>query len=475
MRHRCIALATLALLGAARAHAQSTDAQWNALAREIFQELIGINTTDTPLGNNTRAAEAMAKRLRDGGYAAADVQVLGPSETKKNLVVRLRGTGRHKPILMIGHLDVVEALRSDWTTDPFKLVEQDGFFYGRGTLDMKNGDAIMVTALLRLKKEGFRPTRDLILALTADEESGSANGVDWLLKNHRALVDAEFVLNHDDTSVTNDNGVPQYYEMAASEKLYADFMLTATHPGGHSSLPVPENPIYALSAGLERLAKYRFPFELNNVTRPYYERMSKIATGERAANMRAILQNPPDPAAIERISKDAIDNATLRTTCVATRVQAGHANNALPQTAAATVNCRILPGHSAEEVRQKLIEVVADPKVSVRYIDVAGELKDKAPVELNFLPPPLRPELMQPLEKLVREFWPGIQVIPSMSQGASDGVYTSAAGLPTFVVTGIAIERGDYRGHGKDERIGVEAFYRGNLFYYRLLKAIASR
>jgi len=465
----CVALAAASSVRAA------TDAEWNALAREVLKELIEINTTDTPAGNTTLAAEAMAKRLRAGGYSAADVQVLGPMETKKNLVVRLRGTGKHEPVLMIGHLDVVEALRSDWSTDPFQLVEQDGFFYGRGTQDMKNGDAIMVVAMLRLRQEGFRPTRDLILALTADEEGGAANGVDWLLKHHRESIDAEFVLNHDDTSITTDNGVPQYYEMAASEKLYADFLLTATHSGGHSSLPVPENPIYVLSEGLTRLARHQFPFELNNVTRPYFERMSKIASGERAADMKAILRNPPDPAAIERISRDVVDNSTVRTTCVTTRVQAGHANNALPQTAAATVNCRILPGHSAEEVRAQLVTLVADPKVSVRYIDVLGNILDKAPAELNFLPPPLRPDLMQPLEKLVRQMWPGIEVVPSMSAGASDGVYTSAAGLPTYVVTGIAIERGDYRGHGKDERLGVESFYRGNEFYYRLLKAIASK
>jgi acetylornithine deacetylase/succinyl-diaminopimelate desuccinylase-like protein len=475
MRNRPLLFVCLSLLAESGAHAQSSTAEWNALARDLFKELIEINTTDTPAGNNTLAAEAMAQRLRAGGYPAGDVHVLGPSEKKKNLVVRLRGTGKHEPILMIGHLDVVEALRSDWSTDPFQLVEKDGFFYGRGTVDMKNGDAIMVAAMLRLKKEGFRPSRDLILALTADEESGAANGVDWLLKNHRDLIDAEFVINHDDTSVTNDNGVPQFYEMAASEKLYADFLLTATHPGGHSSQPVPENPIYRLSEGLTKLGKYTFPFELNNVTRPYYEQMAKIATGERAANIRAILKNPPDLAAIERLSRDAVDNGTVRTTCVATRVAAGHANNALPQTASATVNCRILPGHSAEEVRQQIVGIVSDAKISVRFIDNAGNAADKAPSELNFLPPPLRPDLMQPLRKLVNEFWPGIEVVPSMSPGASDGVYTSAAGLPTYVVTGIAIERGDYRGHGKDERLGVDAFNRGNEFFYRLLEALGAK
>jgi acetylornithine deacetylase/succinyl-diaminopimelate desuccinylase-like protein len=473
MKLSIVAFTAAAAIAAASAHAQS-DTKWNALARELLKELIEINTTDTPAGNNTLAAEAMAKRLLAGGYAREDVQVLGPMETKKNLVVRLRGSGKQKPILLLGHLDVVEALRSDWTTDPFQLVEKDGYFYGRGVLDMKSGLAIMTVSMLRLKQEGFRPDRDLILALTADEESGPANGIDWLLKQHRPLVDAEYVINHDNACVVSNRGVPEYFELVASEKLYADFQISATHPGGHSSLPVPENPIYALSEGLARLGKHRFPFELNNATRGYYERMSRIVKGQRAADMRAILRNPPDPAAIERLSQDALDNSTFRTTCVATRVSAGHANNALPQTAAATINCRIQPGHSPEEIRNELVRIVADPRLSVRYIDVLGKVVDKAPLELNFAPPPLRPDLMQPLTKLVQEFWPGLEVVPSMSVGATDAVYTTAAGLPTFVATGISVDRDDDRSHGQDERLRVDSFYQGNEFFYRLLKAVSA-
>ncbi len=468
-----LAFLCLVLLGAASAEAQS-EVKWNALAREIMEELIAINTTDTPAGNNTLAAEAVQKRLLAGGYVREDVQLLGPTQTKKNLVVRLRGSGRQRPILMIGHLDVVEALRSDWTTDPFQLVEKDGYFYGRGTLDMKNGIAIMVVTMLRLKQEGFRPGRDLILALTADEESGSANGVDWLLKNHRPLIDAEYVINHDSSSVVSNKGVPQIYELTASEKLYADFQVTATHPGGHSSVPVRENPIYVLSAALARLEQHRFPFELNNVTRPYYERMARIAKGERAADMRAILQDPPDSAAIERLARDPVDNATFRTTCIATRLSGGHANNALPQTAMATVNCRILPGHSPEEVRSELIRVLADQRLTVRYIDWTGKVVDKAPLEVSFLPPPLHPDLMQALTKLVREFWPGLEVLPNMSVGATDAVYTSAAGLPTYVVTGVMVDRDDDRSHGKDERLRVASFYQGNEFFYRLIKEVSA-
>jgi acetylornithine deacetylase/succinyl-diaminopimelate desuccinylase-like protein len=473
---RSVGLTSAALLCAAAAHAQTPSPgaeSRNALARGIFQELIEINTTDS-VGNITTAAQAMGKRLLDAGYLAADVAVLGPNERKKNLVVRLRGTGKRKPILLIGHLDVVEARREDWTTDPFKFLEKDGFFYGRGTQDMKDGDAIMVATLIRLKKEGFRPNRDIILALTADEEGGSSNGVDWLLKNHRELIDAQFVLNHDGSSVVTDHGKPQFYELDGTEKVYGDFQLTTTNPGGHSSLPVPDNAIYALAAGLGRLEKYEFPFELNSVTRAFYEQMSTIETGPRAADMRAILQTPPDLAAVARLSRDPVDHSTLHTTCVATRLEGGHANNALPQRAQAVVNCRILPGHSPEEVRQSLLGVLADPRITVRYIDDNGVVQDKASDRKGFPPPPLSPEIMKPLQKLVAANWPGLKVVPTMSDGASDGVYTSAAGLPTYTITGVAIDRDDVRAHGRDERLGVESFYRGNEFFYQYLKALSS-
>ena len=464
------AIAGLLCAGVCRAQ---TDQSSNALARDIFKELIEINTTDS-VGNVTTASEAMAQRLRAAGFAPADIQILGPNERKKNLVVRLRGTGKHKPILMIGHLDVVEAHRDDWTTDPFTFVEKDGHFYGRGTQDMKNGDAIMMATLIRLKKEGFRPSRDLILALTADEEGGSSNGVDWLLKNHRELVDAQFVLNHDGDSITSEHGKPLYFEMDATEKVYGDYLLTVTNRGGHSSLPVPDNAIYELAASLTRLAKYEFPFELNSITRGYYERMSTIETGQRAADMRAILQTTPDPAAIERLSRDPVDHSIMHTTCVATRLDGGHANNALPQRAQATVNCRILPGHSPEEVRHALIEVFADPKVRVQYIDDQGKVRDTASERRGYAPPPLNPEVMKPLDSVVAQLWPGLKVLPAMSTGASDAIYTSAAGLPTYNISGVAIDKDNLRAHGRDENVGIESFYRGNEFYYRYIKALAS-
>jgi acetylornithine deacetylase/succinyl-diaminopimelate desuccinylase-like protein len=439
------------------------------LAHDIFKQLIEINTTDS-VGNVTTASEAMAQRFRDAGFPDSDLHILGPNERKKNLVVRLHGNGKHKPVLLIGHLDVVEARREDWTTDPFQFVEKEGYYYGRGTQDMKDGDAIMVTTLIRFKKEGYVPDRDIILALTADEEGGTSNGVDWLIKNNRELIDAEFVLNHDGGGILSEKGKPQFMTVDASEKLYADYQLTVTNPGGHSSLPTPDNAIYHLADGLARLEHHQFPFELTNITRAYYERMTKIATGERAADIQAILKTPPDPAAVARLSKDPIDNSNMHTTCVATRLSGGHANNALPQTAQANVNCRILPGHPPEEIRQELEKVVAEPKISVRELGAIGGITNRK----SYPPPPLRPDLFQPLEKITDTMWPGLPVIPDMATGASDGVYTNAAGMPTYCVSGEAIDRDDIRAHGKDERVRVAAFYQAVEFYYRFLKALTS-
>jgi acetylornithine deacetylase/succinyl-diaminopimelate desuccinylase-like protein len=439
------------------------------LSHDIFKQLIEINTTDS-VGNVSTAAEAMAQRFRDAGFSDGDLHILGPNDRKKNLVVRFHGSGKHKPVLLIGHLDVVEARRDDWTTDPFQFVEKDGYFYGRGTQDMKDGDAIMVTTLLRFKKEGYVPDRDIILALTADEEGGTSNGVDWLIKNSRELVDAEFVLNHDGGGILAEHGKPQMMVADASEKLYSDYQLTVTNPGGHSSLPKPDNAIYHLANGLVRLEHYQFPFELTNITRAYYERMSKIATGQRATDMAAILKNPPDMEAVARLSQDPIDNSTMHTTCVATRLNGGHANNALPQTAQANVNCRIVPGHSTDEIRQELVKVFADPKISVQELGGIGGTTNRK----SFAPPPLRPDVFQPLEKVVAKMWPGLPVIPDMATGASDGVYTNAAGMPTYCVSGEAIDRDDIRAHGKDERIPVASFYKGVDFYYQFLKAVTS-
>ncbi len=448
------------------------------LSHDIFKQLIEINTTDS-VGNVTTAAEAMAQRFRDAGFPESDIHLLGPNDKdnarKKNLVVRLHGSGKSKPILLMGHLDVVEARRADWTTDPFQFVEKDGYYYGRGAQDMKDGDAIMATTLIRFKKEGYVPDGDIILALTADEEGGKSNGVDWLLKNHRELIDAEFALNHDGGGILAEHGKPVTMEIDAAEKLYADYQLTVTNPGGHSSLPLPDNAIYHLADGLARLQRFKFPVELNSVTRAYYEQSSKVETGQRSQDMQAILKNPPDLAAAARLSHDPIDNGTLHTTCVATRVNAGHANNALPQMAQAIVNCRVLPGHSSEEIRQTLIRVLDDPKITVRYVDDAGNVLDQAPDKQALPPPPLRSDVMQALQKVTQQMWPGIPVIPDMSTGASDDVHTDAAGIPSYDISGEAIDRDDIRAHGRDERIRVESFYRAVDFYYRFLKMLTSQ
>ena len=470
IRYGCTVFCVLFLASFSAAELDDATKQY---AHDVFKQLIEINTTDS-VGNVTTAAEAMAQRFRDAGFPESDIQVLGPNDRKKNLVVRLHGNGKHKPVLLIGHLDVVEAHREDWTFDPFQFVEKDGYFYGRGTQDMKDGDAVMVTTLVRMKKEGYVPDRDIILALTADEEGGRSNGVNWLIQNHRELIDAEFVLNHDGGGVTLEHGKAATMEVDASEKLYADFRLTSTNPGGHSSLPKPDNAIYRLADALTRIAHYQFPFELNTVTRAYYEKVAETATRTRASDIKAMLKTPPDMEAVARLSQDPEDNSMTHTTCVATRLNGGHANNALPQMAQANINCRILPGHSAEEVRKALEQVVADPKVSVQFSGNLGQVTDHASDRVSYAPPPLRPEVMNSIEKVTAEMWPGTPVIPAMGTGASDGVYTNAAGLPTYCVSGEAIERDDVRAHGKDERVAVESFYRAVDFYYRFLKLVTT-
>jgi acetylornithine deacetylase/succinyl-diaminopimelate desuccinylase-like protein len=445
------------------------------LAHDIFQQLIEINTTDS-VGSTTIAADAMAKRLLDAGFTAEDVKVLGPNDRKGNLVARYRGTGTTglKPMLIIGHLDVVEARREDWTTDPFQFVEKDGYYYGRGTQDMKVNDAILVTTFIRLKREAYRPNRDIILALTADEEGGTSNGVDWLLKNHRELVDAAFALNADAGGVTTVKGKPLNVDVEANEKLYADFELDATNPGGHSSLPVPDNAIYHIADALSRLEHSAFPVELNPITRTYFERRAALESGQTAADMKAILRTPPDPKALAHLSAEARFNSLLRTTCVATRLNAGHANNALPQHAQAIVNCRILPGHSMEEVREKLIGIFADSTIAVKYVDNAYHVFDRAPETKAFAPVLPPAEVMQPLERVTDAMWPSAPVIPEMETGASDSVYTIGAGIPSYGISGIALDEDDVRAHGKDERVRVSSFYDGVEFYYQYLKALTS-
>ena len=445
-----------------------------AEAHAIFKQLIEINTTDTPQGNVTTATTAMQKRFLDAGFSPEDVQLLGPDARKMNLVVRYRADGKptEKPVLFLCHIDVVQALRSDWHTDPFEFVEKDGYYYGRGTQDMKNSDAALVATFLRLHREGYKPHRDLILALTADEEGGKFNGANWLVREHRDLVDAAFVINPDAGGVELDHGRAVVADVEATEKVYSDFQVTAVNRGGHSSLPRPDNAIYELMAALNKLAAYSFPFELNEVTRTYFKNLAGQETGQTADDMRAILATPPDMAAAARLSAEPSFNSNFRTTCVATRLSAGHANNALPQTAQANVNCRIFPGHSPESIRQQLIALFDDPKLSVKYVSDGGVVSDTAPERNAMTPPPPIPAVFDPLTRITQQIWPGTPVTPEMEDGASDSIYFAQAGIPCYGYSAIALELDDVRAHGQDERLPVDSYWKSLDFFYAFAKAV---
>lgn len=469
-----LALGLLPLAVLAQPSISTASAADRAEARAIFQQLIDINTTDTPQGSVTAGTEAMRQRFLAAGFPAADVQLLGPNPRKLNLVVRMRAAQptSGKPVLFLCHVDVVQALRSDWTTDPFKFVEKDGYYYGRGTQDMKDSDAALVATFLRLHREGYKPRRDLILALTADEEGGRSNGASWLVKNHRELVDAAFAINPDSGGVDLDHGRPVVAAVEATEKIYSDFQVTATNRGGHSSLPRPDNAIYELTAALNKLAAYSFPFELNNVTRNYFAQLAQQETGQTAADMRAILANPPDLAAAERLSAEPGYNSNFRTTCVATRLSGGHANNALPQTAQANINCRIFPGHSPEEIRQQLVALFADPALTVKYVADNGDVSATAPDRKAMTPPSPIAAVFEPLTHITQAIWPGVPVIPVMENGASDSIYFAQAGIPCYGYSAIALERDDDRAHGKDERLPVDSYWKSLDFFYAFAKAL---
>jgi acetylornithine deacetylase/succinyl-diaminopimelate desuccinylase-like protein len=459
-----VALASL-LCGSALAQPQPALTPEHQMARDIFKELIEINTTDTPVGNVTTAAEAMAARFRAAGFPAEDIHVIGPLPNKKNLIVRLHGRGPGKPILFLAHLDVVEALRSDWSIDPFKLNEVDGFFYGRGTSDIKQGDTELVANFLRLKKEGWTPARDLIVALTADEEGGSSNGVQWLIANHRELIDAEFCINTDAGDFETKKGKRLLLGMETSEKNYVDFRLEVKSNGGHSSRPVKDNAIYHLAQGLSRLASFEFPVSLNETTRGYFERTAALESPATEGDFRIVVSpyHTKAEAAAKHLSESPYFNALLRTTCVATRLEGGHANNALPQTAAANVNCRMLPQDSLQNVQSTLKRVLADDRI---VVTVVGEVAPAPASAIN-------PAIVRKLEALSAKLYNGLPVVPVMDTGASDGKYLRVAGIPTYGVPGAFEDVDDTRAHGKDERIGVKDFYDGVDFYYEFIKSLA--
>ena len=437
----------------------------NLEARAILKELIEINTTDSS-GSTTKAAEAMAARLKAAGFADADVQVLGPNPRKGNLVARLRGRNAGKPIVLLAHLDVVEALKADWSADldPFVFTERDGYFYGRGTSDDKNHAAIWIANLIRYKQEGFVPARDIVVALTADEEGGDSNGVKWLLENHRSLIDADYVLNEGGGGELKD-GKAVAHGVQAAEKKYYSVALEVRNPGGHSSLPRKDNAIYQLAAALTKLAAFEFPVELNEITRSFFARMASLETAQVASDMKAVAQPAPDAAAAARLAaKSPLFNSMMRSTCVATQLTGGHAENALPQQARAVVNCRLLPGADPRAIEQTLKQVVADDGIVFTTIwePVASPAS------------PLRPDLMAAVERHTTEMWPGAIVLPFMSTGATDGLYLRNAGIPTYGVEGMFTEANDVRAHGKDERVGIKAFYDAREFLYRLVKTLGS-
>jgi acetylornithine deacetylase/succinyl-diaminopimelate desuccinylase-like protein len=429
----------------------------------MLKSLVEINTTHAH--GSTEAAKAIQGWLLSAGFAAGDVVLLAPSDhpTKGNVVVRYRGKHSSDAVLFLGHLDVVEAKPEDWSVDPFKLTQREGWFYGRGTIDMKDGDAALVESLIRLKREKFIPDHDVIVAFTADEEAGGdANGPAFLLKEHRDLIDAALVVNLDGGGGNTKNGERLFYEVGTSEKTYVTFTLETTSPGGHGSLPGPDNAIYKLAAGLGRLEAFKFPVMLTATTRASFDKLGALESGPAAADMRAVAEAPPDLAAAERLSQNVRLNAQLRTTCVATLISGGHAENALPQRAKATIQCRMLPGDSAANVQNALVATLADPAIHVTL--------DAPPIVSPESPP--TPRLMAKVALLVHSMWPNVPIIPTMATGFSDDRQTRNAGMVSYDVSGVWQDVDENRAHGRDERIGIQAFDESVEFTYRLIKAM---
>ena len=456
------ALAAL-LLALPLSAAASGGAPHDRLALELYRELVEIRTVH-PDGDNTAAARAMARRLLAAGFEARDVEVVEPAPRKGNLVARLRGTGELRPVLLLAHIDVVEARAEDWSDglDPFRLTEKDGYYYGRGTLDDKAMAAIFVANLARLRAEGFRPRRDIVVALTADEEGGTHNGVAWLLRHRRELVDAEFALNEGGAGTLRD-GKPWIHGVQVGEKMYLSFDLEATHPGGHSSVPTRDNAIYDLAAALSGVARLELPARVGYVTRAHFARLANIESGELAEAIAAVAVGRADDAQLRRVSAEPRYNAQLRTTCVATKLEGGHAENALPQRAKAVVNCRLLPGEDPDFVLRELQRAAGERvRVKARGAPRASEATDaQSPV-------------MRTIERVSESMWPSVPVVPLMSAGATDGSRLRNAGIPTYGVSGLFLEHGEMRIHGRDERLAVKSFVEGTEFLHRLVKALAA-
>jgi acetylornithine deacetylase/succinyl-diaminopimelate desuccinylase-like protein len=458
------AIAAFGLPAASPVHADElTPSQ--QLAFDVYKELLEIDTT-TATGDTAKAAEAMGARLRGAGFPDADVHVFSPAPRKGDLVARLHGSGARKPILLVAHLDVVPADPKDWSVDPFKLTEKDGYFYARGSGDDKYMAASFIANLIRYRQEGYRPDRDIIVALETDEEilDRNALGIQWLLKNHRDLIDADFALN-EGGGVGLKDGKPIRVSVQTSEKVSVSFQFTVKNKGGHSSLPTPDNAIYRLAAGLTRLAGFSFPVNLNDTTRVSFERTAQMEGGQLADDLRAVISDHPDAinAAAARLSENPGLNAQLRTTCVATMLNGGIALNALPPIATARVNCRIMPGEAVDGVKATLERVMADDQIVVTRIEEPT----------LSAPSPLRDDILGPIAKLSAEFWPGAVVVPVMSAGATDGSHLRNAGIPTYGHSGMASDINDNRLHGRDERVLVKSFFQGDEYLYRLVKALS--
>jgi acetylornithine deacetylase/succinyl-diaminopimelate desuccinylase-like protein len=431
------------------------------LAREVYKQMIEVKSGFTT-GSTTPIAESVAARFKTAGFPSSDIFVGGAIPTKANVVVRYHGTGAHKPILLLAHIDVVEAKREDWTVDPFIFLEKDGYFYGRGTADDKAQAAVWVATLLRFKRESYKPDRDLILALTADEEGGGPyNGVDWLLKKHRDLIEAEFALNEGARGMLV-NGKRVENDIGLAEKQFVNLRWEVRNKGGHSARPIRDNAIYHLADALHRLADFEFDFHLNDITREYFRQAAKTTSGALAADMAAVAEG--DREAMRRVAAASAPlNAMMRTTCVATQLEGGHATNALPQLAAANINCRLLPDDSVERVVAELTKLVAEDQVKITVSVSEGG----SPAS------PLRPDITKAFNRITDTMWPGIVTVPTMAVGGSDGRYLRAAGIPTYGVQGFFQDRDDVRAHGRDERMLVRSFYEGQTFLYEFVKALS--
>lgn len=462
MRALFLALAITAFGASAQAQELTPE---RAAFRAIYEELVEIDSSPST-GSCTRAAEAMLVHLRNAGFSEADAQVIVPDDRPDdgNLVAVLRGRSR-SALLLLAHIDVVDARREDWERDPFTLVEENGYFYGRGSADDKAMAAVFVDMFVRMRQENYRPRRTIKLALTCGEEtSNRVNGVDYLLRNHRDWMQADFAINEGAGGVLGPDGRPLVFNIQAGEKIHQVMTLTVTNPGGHSSRPVPENAIYRLSRGLDRLSAYNFPIELNPVTRTYFERMAPIVGGEMGAAMAAIARNPNDAAAAAALARDPSYNAMMRTTCVATQLDAGHAPNALPQRATATLSCRVLQGHTPEEVQAELQRALGDEQIQVEIV----RRRDGSS------PPQLTRQIMTPVERLVARMWPGTPIVPVMTVGATDGRFLNNAGIPTYGMSGMFSAPGESNAHGLNEKMRVQSLYEGRDFLDAVVRAYAN-